>query len=320
MKNPDQLVCMKAYQPYYTDEYENVYYVLTSINDGKNSLLPIKQEKGFLLEVEGVFTVDESFPFLRRNKKSTISREVYLVEAIPALKYIRHNTCYPQTIAIPIKGAKRNRIEILSSEYIAFDNQIFVSSMSIDEVDIETFSIYPNSMFSKDKNRVYYKNMIVKKADPKTFEVISAQFQRDNEHVWYMGSLLCADSQSFKVFTCETSAGFNKDMSLYACDKNRVYYQYLILDDADIKTFRVLRSAKSDELYGVDEKRVFYHHMYLEYADAKSFRVITNQQMDLFDNPNVDAFDDNYKYVCGNREPLTIREKNKIMQERVVFV
>jgi len=311
MRNSDRLICMEAHQPYFTDEHENVYYVLTS--NHKNSLLPIQEDKGFILEVEGVFTMEDSLEMIRRNRKSNFSTKVYLVETIPALKYIRHNTCYPHTIAVRIDGVKESKVRILSSEYIISEDQVFVSSIPISGIDVKTFTLYPDSMFSKDKNRVYYKNMIIKKADPKTFEVVSTQFQRDYEHVWYMGSLLCADSKSFKVFTCETHVGFEEEMSLYACDESRVFYQYLILDDADLKTFRVLKSANSEELYGVDEKRVFYHHMYLEYADAKSFRVITVEDKHLFDS-SIDAYDENYKYSCGNRMPLTEIEKERLME------
>lgn len=182
--------------------------------------------------------------------------------------------------------------------------------LKIEGADVNTFFVYPDSLYSKDKNNVYFRDRVVRKANPETFEIISPQFQKDNEHVWYMGSLLCADSKTFRVFTCERAEHPEKRMSLYACDKNHVFYQYLILDDADLKTFRVLKSAISDELYGVDEKRVFYHHMYLEYADAKTFRVVTENDRFRIDHPEADAYDINYKYTCGNRIPVTEKEKH----------
>jgi hypothetical protein len=299
---------MVANMPYYTDNEENVYYVLTSVNHPSGSLVPVKSAAGELLEIGGVFKFDPSGLFSEEDKKGLLPK-AYIVEQLPAIRDLRLGSHYPPMIAIRMEGLKSSKVKILSVEYVSYENRVFVSTLSIDCADTDTFFIYPESLYSKDKNQVYYRDKTIKKANPETFQIISPQFQKDDEHVWYMGSLLCADSNTFRVFTCERAEHPEKRMSLYACDKNHVFYQYLILDDADLKTFRVLKSAISDELYGIDERRVFYHHMYLEYADAKTFRVVTENDRLRIDHPDADAYDINYKYTCGNRIPLTEKEK-----------
>lgn len=304
-----ELSCIKADMPYFTDNEKNVYYVLSSGDNQQHSLLPVKGKEGLILEVSDHFKFDSTLPFLPRSSRTYSRTKVYLVDVLPSLKDIRHNLYYPSIIAIRVKNITCDDLKILSAAYISYRNQVFVSSVLIEGADADTFFNYPDSMYSKDKNSVYYRDRIVRKANPETFEIISPQFQKDDERVWYMGSLLYADSKTFRVFSYERSEEPEKSTSLYACDKKHVFYQYLILDDADLKTFRVLKSVKSDELYGVDEKRVFYHHMYLEYADADTFRVVSENDRHLIDNPEVDAYDKNYMYACGNKMRLTDKEK-----------
>mgnify|MGYP003623436680 CR=1 FL=1 len=155
----------------------------------------------------------------------------------------------------------------------------------------------------------YNQDRIERKDNPEACTIMNRQVKKDDERVRELGSLLKAASKPLREFSYNRPDEPGKSSSLYACDKKHVFYQYLILDDADLKTFRVLKSAKSDELYGVDEKHVFYHHMYLEYADADTFRVVDENDRHLIDNPEVDAYDKNYMYACGNKMRMTEKEK-----------
>ncbi|MCK4636112.1 MAG: DKNYY domain-containing protein [Candidatus Moranbacteria bacterium] len=55
----------------------------------------------------------------------------------------------------------------------------------------------------------------------------------------------------------------------HGTDKNNVYYEWFILQDADPKTFKSL-----DYEYGKDKNNVFYHLKKMENADTETFEVL----------------------------------------------
>ena len=82
----------------------------------------------------------------------------------------------------------------------------------------------PNG-YNKNENYVYYKNKIIKKADLKTFEILSLNYAKDTKHVYLKGRVLKnADPETFEIIKCPYQANIKMYDSYYAKDKYNYYY------------------------------------------------------------------------------------------------
>ncbi|MDR2915946.1 MAG: DKNYY domain-containing protein [Tannerella sp.] len=89
-----------------------------------------------------------------------------------------------------------------------------------------------------------------------------------------------ADLKSFKILKSVFPGG-----KLYAVDKNQAYWRGLVIENADVNTFKVI-----NEYYSVDSKRIFWEGKILSTADPKTLKVLINEY----------ALDSDSVYFQGN--------------------
>lgn len=121
-----------------------------------------------------------------------------------------------------IKGANPKTIEVLNISYVKDDKIVFSDfsfSNALKNADVKSFEAL-GQYYGKDKNNVYLMGEKIKKADVKTFQVIS--------------------EESFKH---------------YSKDKNNVYLETYIIEGADPKTFEIIKEEPS---YSKDKKYLYY--------------------------------------------------------------
>ena len=73
------------------------------------------------------------------------------------------------------------------------NNNVYFKSKSLKNVDVNSFEIIDNYVYSKDKNNVYFKSTLLMNADPKTFKNSDspyADYGDDKGHLYSYGSLL----------------------------------------------------------------------------------------------------------------------------------
>ena len=137
-------------------------------------------------------------------------------------------------------------------------------------IDTASFKVL-NREYCKDKQMVYYKwtnparfwLVELPEADPKTFEAVSGNLAKDQQHVWWYGDILQGlDPKTLEV----VNPGYVWK------DSESVWYQHEPIEGADPKSFRHVGQA-----YYRDKNRVYWSMTPLEGADPKTFRSFGNE-------------------------------------------
>jgi len=118
----------------------------------------------------------------------------------------------------------------------------------IEGADPESFNVINNpfsldpsnvsglNVFAKDKNYVYFVNLIVEGANPKNYESLWGGYGKENDKFYFRQYLLKdIDTKSFEVMDCG-----------YAKDKNHVYFGKDIIEGADLQSFTVEHCQAKD--------------------------------------------------------------------------
>src|SRR3989344_1198574 len=134
--------------------------------------------------------------------------------------------------------------------YIRQDDSIYfyvgsTTKRLVSSADANTFKQYKDTIYAKDKNRVYTEDKILGAADPITFEAFKGYFYaKDKNHVYWNASVLNgAATSTFEV------------MDTYAKDRETVFLGSRVID-ADPQTFQL----RSDGLT-VDKSALYCEHI-----------------------------------------------------------
>lgn len=93
--------------------------------------------------------------------------------------------------------------------------------MNIKGADPNTFEIL-NTLYSKDKNYVYFIDEELVDSDTKTFEIINNFYSKDKKNVYYLKyKLLNSDPSTFKVY----DNSIKKEEIYYEAEDKNNYYQ-----------------------------------------------------------------------------------------------
>ena len=86
-----------------------------------------------------------------------------------------------------------------------------------------------------------------------SFTTIEAWFAKDNKSVYYQTKKIPgADSKTFEKFTA--TGGYNWiETTHYSIDKNHVYYDDHIIQDANPKAFSLMKDLQSK-----DDRNIYY--------------------------------------------------------------
>jgi hypothetical protein len=170
-----------------------------------------------------------------------------------------------------------------------------VYTKTLEGADAETFHEISLSYFV-DKNHVYYRDKIIKEANPKTFKSIGehGSYFQDGQNIYYSGKKIDADPDSFiimknryghsseyardrryvwkfgkKIEGMDASSLTLLSSSYYTKDKNHIYFNDKIFEEADVETFMVL--GDTDGSYAKDKQRAYYYGKIIDGADPQSF-------------------------------------------------
>lgn len=210
---------------------------------------------------------------------------------------IEDQTLYYKNKAVNID---LNSFEFIDQQplYPADKNQVYYlrdeGLLPIKNVDRESFQVItlednPGSVFSKDKNNVYFEENPIEEADHKTFKISTIYsssgstelFIRDKNHVY---NLLPYKSNRLSIEIVNEADPltfeFADDIKVYAHDKNHVYYhlfgRYTVVEHADPNTFSRVPLSN----FYKDKNHVFYERLnglnILPNIDPNSFNLLNS--------------------------------------------
>lgn len=154
--------------------------------------------------------------------------------------------------------------ELLNSAYSKDKNAVYWDDEIEEGFDPQTFSVWDGDLFflAKDKNGIYSYNNKIKGADLTTFEPIFRPYYRDQNHIYIENldqivRLKGAHRESFEVLP-----------SMYAKDKDSIYYWGEVVKGTDVNTFQIAEGIAKDK------DNVFFHEKKIFGVDPETFFIL----------------------------------------------
>ena len=204
-----------------------------------------------------------------------------------------------------IKGANPKTIKVLNIAYIKDDKTVFSDfsfSNTLKNADVKSFEAL-GEYYGKDKNNVYLMGEKIKKADVKTFQVISEEsfnhYSKDKNNV-YLGTYIIegADPKTFEII---------KEKPTYSKDKKYLYYSGKKIDE--------IRDNLENMSAGVldiikNGNRIYANGNRLDIENPENFKIIKN---DYYNNPNIiyGKNNKNIYVIIGNGQKI----RSKIIKD-----
>ena len=171
--------------------------------------------------------------------------------------------------------------------------------------------------YAADKDNVYYKDHIIKEADPQTFTEIDYEVGQDKHRVYYKGEV--SDVKDYKKLS-SIGSFFSDGKNLYShelkriaeadlhtfrqientnwyVDKNHVWWQNKLVEKANPKTIQPVYSytylnkerilSGADFNYGKDDKYVYFQDSIIPNADPATFEKIDLGEWVVFDKNRI---------------------------------
>ncbi len=208
------------------------------------------------------------------------------------------NEVYWRNYAMPVENIAHFQV-LIDGDYKAYSHdsrQVFFGNIVLPNAKPNEFERLPLD-YSKDGSTVYHNSEPIAMADPNSFEVLSYTYQKDKNHVWIIGKKSAIDVNTFKILEYQYPEVNRTQLSLYAYDKNHVYFQGNVIPNADPTSFKLLCSGPPYQLYAIDENQVYYFGEALE-ADVNTFEVITTENA----QENYTAQDRDYYFSHGTKK------------------
>lgn len=128
--------------------------------------------------------------------------------------------------------------------------------------DAATFKVVEDWL-GHDNTHVYFKSRMVEGADPATLKPDKYPLFGDKHDYYYKGAPLhVSDMASFKVIK-----RFEDD--LWASDSHYIYFDSVMVKEADVKTFKV-----KDDAFAIDKDHVFIGMQVVEDADPETYEIL----------------------------------------------
>ena len=217
------------------------------------------------------------------------------------------------------------------SVYIKYKDKIYAcvygESYQLDNVDIGSFKVldsmdYSDSYVAVDKNNVYFGNQIVSDLDPNKLYTVGNDYYSDGinsyfcldtfeknedlankskirqyiKYYFFKGEKPQEYSYPFKKIETNNNLKAVENLSYFATDGEKVYYQGEVLENADLNTLRAIDRYKE---YFADKENVYYKSKLLSLSSNEKLKVVRADQEGedyLFDGLNGNVFLEEYPF------------------------
>jgi hypothetical protein len=169
-------------------------------------------------------------------------------------------------------------------------------SWEIKEADAATFKDLGEG-YAKDQNNAYFAGVILPQSSGASFKIIQKPYAADQNHVYYEKWILSDAPADFKFISQDAQGILATDgkkvflgptalfpetvdagtferigATVYFKDKNHVYTEKKIIEDADPATFKVIPGH--NEIYAKDKTGVFYDAVRIKDCDGAAFQIL----------------------------------------------
>ena len=195
-----------------------------------------------------------------------------------------------------ILEADLETFRIINEVYAVDKNHVYSGENILNDVDPHTFELilsepsalpmrtipaYPlgsepdrwATPYTRDKNRVYYRNNVVDSANAGNFKALNYNFGTDGVNIFFEDTVVSnADPATFKILNWQYPA--------YAKDAQRVYHGYesngkgQIIEGADPDTFTLIYDTYGIAFYSKDKMHVFWKSRIIPNADPGTFTLV----------------------------------------------
>ena len=156
-----------------------------------------------------------------------------------------------------LKNADVKSFETLGQYYGKDKNNVYLMGEKIKKADVKTFQVISEESFkhySKDKNNVYLETYIIEGADPKTFEIIKEEpsYSKDKKYLYYSGKKIDEIKDNLKIM----SAGVLDIIK----NGNRIYANGNSLDIENPENFKIIKNdyySNPNIIYGKNNKNIY---------------------------------------------------------------
>ena len=217
------------------------------------------------------------------------------------------------------------------SIYIRYKGKIYAYvygvSYQLDDVDIGSFKVidsmdYFDNYIAVDKKFVYFGNISIPDLNPNTLNVIGNNYYSDGinsyfclqffkknealankskirqyiEYYFFKGEKPQEYSYLFKKIETNKNLKAVENLSYFATDGEKVYYQGEVLENADLNTLRAVDRYKE---YFADKENVYYKSKLLSLSSNEKLKVVRAGQEGedyLFDGLNGNVFLEEYAF------------------------
>ena len=217
------------------------------------------------------------------------------------------------------------------SVYVKYKDKIYVyvygDLYQLDDVDIDSFKVidsmdYSDSHVAIDKNNVYFGNKIISDLDPNKLYAVGNDYYSDGinsyfclntfeknedlakkskirqyiEYYFLKGEKPQEYSYPFKKVETNKSLKAVDNLSFFATDGEKVYYQGEILENADLNT---LKAVDRYNEYFADKENIYYKSKLLTLPSNDKLKVVSVEQAErnyLFDGLNGNVFLEEYAF------------------------
>ena len=217
------------------------------------------------------------------------------------------------------------------SIYIRYKGKIYAYvygvSYQLDDVDIGSFKVidsmdYFDNYIAVDKKFVYFGNISIPDLNPNTLNVIGNNYYSDGinsyfclqffkknealankskirqyiEYYFFKGEKPQEYSYPFKKIETNKNLKAVENLSYFATDGEKVYYQGEVLENADLNTLRAVDRYKE---YFADKENVYYKSKLLSLSSNEKLKVVRADQEGedyLFDGLNGNVFLEEYAF------------------------
>lgn len=217
------------------------------------------------------------------------------------------------------------------SIYIRYKGKIYAYvygvSYQLDDVDIGSFKVidsmdYFDNYIAVDKKIVYFGNISIPDLNPNTLNVIGNNYYSDGinsyfclqffkknealankskirqyiEYYFFKGEKPQEYSYPFKKIETNKNLKAVENLSYFATDGEKVYYQGEVLENADLNTLRAVDRYKE---YFADKENVYYKSKLLSLSSNEKLKVVRAGQEGedyLFDGLNGNVFLEEYAF------------------------
>ena len=302
----------------YSKDKHNIYYGGVTLSDVDMDTFQIIMPNYYAKDKNSVYSGHKK---IKGANPKTI--KVLNIAYVKDDKTVFSNFSFSNTL----KNADVNFFEALGQYYGKDKNNVYLMGEKIKKADVKTFQVISEEFFkhySKDKNNVYLETYIIEGADPKTFEIIKEEpsYSKDKKYLYYSGKKIDEIKDNLKIM----SAGVLDIIK----NGNRIYANGNRLDIENPENFKIIKNdyySNPNIIYGKNNKNIYViigngqkiRSKVIKDADINSFEIMEIGAYSLDKNNIYFTYSDVVKMKDVDRGSFTIGEHDFSYDKNSVY-